>query len=69
MPAYDKIVFIRMENIVFLFYDASGKVVAARDSFNYFFDTLTVFDKVSIPYDLTYSSVKAFVYGYKNTDD
>lgn len=56
-------------NIVFLFYDASGKVVAARDSFNYFFDTLTVFDKVSVPYDLTYSSVKAFVYGYKNTDD
>lgn len=58
-------------NIVFLFYDASGKVVASKSSYQYFSDSLTTFDTVWTPYDpvtydyITYSSVKIFAYAEK----
>lgn len=61
--------------IVFLFYDASGNVVGAWDTLVSFSNNLTVFGKIPVPYNyttgenLTYSSVKTFVYGYKYTDD
>jgi len=61
--------------IVFLFYDTSGNVVGAKDDFVSFSNNLTVFGKIPAPYNytagenLTYSSVKTFVYGYKYTDD
>ncbi|MDD5994649.1 MAG: Ig-like domain-containing protein [Clostridiales bacterium] len=61
-------------NIVILFYDASGKVVGSKTSYESFYDALTIFDYVYAPDDpvtydnISYSSVKFFVYGKKYVD-
>lgn len=61
-------------SIVILFYDASGKVVGSKTSYESFYDALTIFDYVYAPYDpvtydnISYSSVKFFVYGKKYVD-
>ncbi|MDD7349591.1 MAG: Ig-like domain-containing protein [Clostridiales bacterium] len=61
-------------SIVILFYDASGKVVGSKTSYESFYDALTIFDYVYAPDDpvtydnISYSSVKFFVYGKKYVD-